>query len=174
MYFLKQKYEVVETFKVFKYLVENTSGNKIKVIRTKDGNYYVKNNSQHLFHEIGIQMWHYVPYAPQQNGVAEHKNRALKEMETSMMEAKDLSPKLWDEAINCASYVQNISPHKALEGKTLFEAWSGHKPNVSHFRVFHSKAWDRKTRSKFHNALYTRDSNILDRCFIRYDTNSYE
>ena len=23
----------------------------------------------------------------------------------------------------------------------LFEAWSGHKPNVSHFRVFGSKDW---------------------------------
>ena len=30
-----------------------------------------------------------------------------------------------------------------MERKTSFEAWSGHKPNVSHFRVFGSKAWAR-------------------------------
>ena len=45
-------------------------------------------------------MQHYVPYTPQQNEVAELKNRALKEMATCMMEEKDLNPKLWDEAIN--------------------------------------------------------------------------
>ena len=52
-------------------------------------------------------MQHYVPYTPQENGVAEHKNRALKEMETCMMEEYDLSLKIWNEAINCDAYVQN-------------------------------------------------------------------
>ena len=73
----------------------------------------------------------------------EHKNIALKEMATCMMEAKDLNPNLWVEAIKCVTYVQNISPHKALDDKNPYEAWSGHKHNVSHFRVFGSKAWDR-------------------------------
>ena len=48
-------------------------------------------------------MHHLIPYTPQQNGVAKRKNKSLKEMETWMMEAKDLPPKFWDEAINCAS-----------------------------------------------------------------------
>ena len=30
-----------------------------------------------------------------------------------------------------------------MEEKIPFEAWSGHKPNVSHFRVFGSKDWAR-------------------------------
>ena len=60
-----------------------------------------------------------------------------------MMEAKDLNPKIWDEAINCDTYVQKKYPHKSLESKTPFEAWSGHKPNVSHFMVFGSQAWAR-------------------------------
>ena len=88
-------------------------------------------------------MQHFVPYTPQQNGVAERKNKPIKEMETCMMEAKDLNPDLWDEDIKCAAYVQNIALHKALDGKTPYEAWSGHKPNVSHFMVFGSKAWAR-------------------------------
>ena len=28
-----------------------------------------------------------------------------------------------------------------MDGKTPYEAWSGHKPSVSHFRVFGSNAW---------------------------------
>ena len=39
-----------------------------------------------------------------------------------MIEAKDLNPKIWVEAINCASYVQNKAPHKALDNKTPYEA----------------------------------------------------
>ena len=88
-------------------------------------------------------MQHSIPYTPQQNGVAERKNRSLKEMATCMMEAKTLPPKYWAEAINCATYIQNRVPHKQLDGMTLFEAWSGHKPDVTHFRIFGSRAWAR-------------------------------
>ena len=34
-------------------------------------------------------------------------------------------------------------PHKQLDGMTPFEAWSGHKSDVTHFRIFGSKAWAR-------------------------------
>ena len=61
-------------------------------------------------------------YTPQKNGVAECKNMALKEMETCMLEAKDLNPNLWSEAIKCTAYIQIIYPHKALDGKTPYEA----------------------------------------------------
>ena len=64
-------------------------------------------------------------------------------METCMIEAKDLNPKIWDEAIKCDACFQNISPHKSVDVKTPYEAWFGHKPNFSHFRVFGSKAWAR-------------------------------
>ena len=86
-------------------------------------------------------MKHLVLYTPQQNGVAKRKNTTLKEMETCMIEAKDLSPKLWDEAIKCFAYIQNRYIHKSVDGKTLYEAWFGHKPNISHFSIFGSRAW---------------------------------
>ena len=85
-------------------------------------------------------MQHLIPYTPQQNGVAKRKNRSLKEMATCMMEAKTFPPKYWAEAIKCAAYIQNRVPHKQLDGMTPFESWSGHKPDVTHFRIFGSKA----------------------------------
>ena len=57
---------------------------------------------ENLFEECGIQMQNLVPYTPHQNGVAERKNMDLKQMETCMMEAKDLNPNLWDVDIICA------------------------------------------------------------------------
>ena len=64
-------------------------------------------------------------------------------MTTYMIEAKDLSPKIWVEAINCVAYIQNRSLHKSVSGKTPYEAWFGHKPNISHFWIFCSRAWAR-------------------------------
>ena len=55
-------------------------------------------------------MQHLVPYTPQQNGVVVCKNKALKEMDTCMIEEKDLNPKIWKEAINFSKYIQIISP----------------------------------------------------------------
>ena len=63
------------------------------------------------FEDAGIQMQHFISYTPQQNGVAERKNKSLKEMATVMMESKTLPPIFWAEAINCASYIQNRVPH---------------------------------------------------------------
>ena len=60
-----------------------------------------------------------------------------------MMEAKTLPPKFWDEAINCAYYIQNRVPRKQLDGMNPFESWSGHKLDVTHFRIFGSKTWAR-------------------------------
>ena len=60
-----------------------------------------------------------------------------------MMEAKTLPPKFWAKDINYASYIQNRVPHKYLDGMTPFKAWSGHKPDVTHFKIFGSRAWAR-------------------------------
>ena len=60
-----------------------------------------------------------------------------------MMEAKNLPPKFWAEAIKYAAYIQNRVPHKHLNGMTPFESWSGHKLDVTHFKNFGLRAWAR-------------------------------
>jgi hypothetical protein len=57
-----------------------------------------------------------------------------------MVQSKSIGPKLWDEALNCVSYIQNRVPHKYLKGVTPFEAWTGKKLEVTHFQVFGSCA----------------------------------
>jgi hypothetical protein len=86
-------------------------------------------------------MQHTVPYTPQQNGVAERKNCTLKEMANCMIQSKGLSLQYWAEAINCANYIVNHTPTKALKNITSEESWTKIKPDVSHFHVFGSIAW---------------------------------
>jgi len=52
-----------------------------------------------------------------------------------------MAPSFWVEAINCAKYIHNQMPHRAVMHMTLEEAWSHVKPNVSTFKVFGSRAW---------------------------------
>ena len=62
-----------------------------------------------------LNMQHSIPYTPQQNGVAETKNRSFMEMATCMMESNTLPPNFWDEAIKCASYIQNMVHRNNLD-----------------------------------------------------------
>jgi hypothetical protein len=112
----------------------------------------VNNNFISYYTTQGIQMKHIVPYTPQRNGVAERKNHALKEMANYMIQSKGLTLKYGAEAINCANYIVNCTPIKALKNITSKEAWTKIKPDVSHFRVFGSIVWahipDEKRKAK--------------------------
>ena len=93
VYFLKRKSEVFGLFKVFKDLVENQYGRRLKILRYDNGGEYVKFEFIQYCKDVGIQMQHSIPYTPQENCVAERKNRSLKEMGTCMMEARNLLEK---------------------------------------------------------------------------------
>jgi len=48
-------------------------------------------------------------YAPQQNGVTEHKNRTLIELARCMLIESKMNHQFWDEAV-MANYIQNRLP----------------------------------------------------------------
>jgi transposase InsO family protein len=89
----------------------------------------------------GIKRQLTASYTPQQNGVAERKNRTIVEMAKSMLKGKGLPNMFWAEAVATAVYLLNRSPTKAVKKRTPYEAWSGRKPEVSHFRIFGSIAY---------------------------------
>jgi hypothetical protein len=60
-----------------------------------------------------------------------------------MLHAKLLPQRLWVEVLNCETYIQNIYPHIYVKDNTPYEAWSGLKPEVTHFYIFGSRAWAR-------------------------------
>jgi hypothetical protein len=61
-------------------------------------------------------------------------------MANCMIQSKGLNLKYWVEAINCANYIINCTPTKALKNITLEEAWTKLKLDVSHLCVFGSVA----------------------------------
>eukprot|EP00253_Pinus_taeda_P002234 PITA_02234 len=136
VYFLKNKSEVFEKFRNFKALVENQSGLHIKVLRTDRGGEYISKEFLRFCRENGIHKQFTARYTPQQNGVAKRKNRTIMDMARSMLKAKHLPNDYWAEAVNCAAYILNRCPTKAVMNKVPEEAWSGRKQGVTHMRVF--------------------------------------
>lgn len=59
------------------------------------------------------------PYSPQQNGVAERKNRYLIEMIRSMFVDSSLPNKFWGEALMTANHLQNRMPAAEIRSPYL-------------------------------------------------------
>ena len=118
IYFLKTKGEAFKRFQEFKALVENQTGKKIRCLRSDNGGEYTSNAFDDFCAREGIRREMTVAYNPQQNGVAERKNRSIVGAARAMIHDQGLPLFLWAEACNIAAYLQNRSPHRALGNMT--------------------------------------------------------
>ncbi|GJR30721.1 putative ribonuclease H-like domain-containing protein [Tanacetum coccineum] len=73
---------------------------------------------------------------PQQNGVAERRNRTLIEAAGTMLADSKLPTTFWAEAVNIACYVQNIVLVVKPHNKTPYELFHGRTPTLSFMRLF--------------------------------------
>ncbi|GJU05098.1 retrovirus-related pol polyprotein from transposon TNT 1-94 [Tanacetum coccineum] len=96
-----------------------------------------KNREMNQFCEMkGILRQFSVARTPQQNGVAERRNRTLIEAARTMLADSKLPTTFWAEVVNIACYVQNrvlvVKPHN----KTPYELFHGRTPTLSFMRPF--------------------------------------
>ncbi|GKC38507.1 retrovirus-related pol polyprotein from transposon TNT 1-94 [Tanacetum coccineum] len=110
VYLLKSKDEAIDKFVLYKTEVENQLGRKIKVVRSDRGGEYVSPFAE-LCAKHGIRHEFTAPYSPQQNGIAERKNRTLKEM------------------VNAIYLIRK-------KEETPYELWIGRKPSYQYLRVW--------------------------------------
>ena len=87
----------------------------------------------------GIKAQYTMPGTPEQNGVAERRNRTLMDMVRSMMSITKLPQSLWGEALQIAMYILNRVPSKSVP-KTPFKLWTNRKPSLNHLKVWRCHA----------------------------------
>ena len=104
VYLLTSKDETLNVFKAYKAEVENQLGKKVKVLRSNRGGEYESLSLSKFCEVNGIIHQTTAPYTLQQNGVAERKNRTLKDMVNCMLNSSSLPHNLWGEA-----FLQQIS-----------------------------------------------------------------
>ena len=78
----------------------------------------------------------YMKYTPQQNGVAEWKNRHIAKVAHALMAEKNMPHSFWVEAVSTAVYIMNRTPIAAIHDVTPEERFTGKKPDLSHLKVF--------------------------------------
>ncbi|CAB0006643.1 unnamed protein product, partial [Nesidiocoris tenuis] len=139
--FLKKKSDVFAEFKKFKNLVETQKGRKIKCIQSDNGKEFCNREFDRYLEENGISRRLTVNHTPQQNGIAERKNRSLVETARCMLIQSKLAPSFWAEAISTANHIKNRSPSSPINGDTPFKLWNNRIPNVSYFRIFGSTVY---------------------------------
>jgi len=137
---LKTKAAVpLKTFEVLQHMQVH-SGHKLCTVRSDNGGEYVNHKLADYFKANGVEHNLTVPHTPQQNGKAERLNRTLLDRTRSMLIESGAPKNLWAEALSTANYIRNLSPYKGGE-QVPYELFYGNKPDVSHLRVFGSKAY---------------------------------
>ncbi|GJX45368.1 putative ribonuclease H-like domain-containing protein [Tanacetum coccineum] len=131
-----EKDETSGIFKTFITEIENQLDYKVKVIRSDNGTEF-KNSVMNQFFEMkGIKREFSVDRTPQQNGIAERKNRTLIEAARTMLVDSMLPTTFWTEAVNTAFYVLNrvlvIKPHT----KTPYELIRGRTSLIDFMKPF--------------------------------------
>ncbi|WZZ70893.1 hypothetical protein YC2023_082263 [Brassica napus] len=133
---IKTKDRVLDAFKNFQSYVSNQYNAKIKIFRSDNGGEYTGNAFKNHLAQHGILHRTSCPYTPQQNGVAERKNRHLMEVARSMMFQMSVPKRFWSDAVITACYLINRIPTRILEDKAPFEVLNNNKSVLDHLRVF--------------------------------------
>ena len=139
--FLRQKNEVLSEFEKFRALMLTQRDKKIKMLQSDNGLEFVNKEFVQLLEKHGIHHRLTVPYTPEQNGVAERRNRTLMEMARCLLLQSNLPGSFWAEAVNTANYILNRCPTRKLDGRTPYEVWYGEPPDVSYFQRFGSQVY---------------------------------
>jgi hypothetical protein len=165
---MKAKYETFMKFKYFKMMVEKETGQEIGILRTDRRGEFMSHEFKTFCNEQGICRQLTQALIPEQNGVAERRNRTIVEQAHSMISRCKLPTYLWNEAINTANFLVNGSPTSANQGETPERRYIMQKPDVSFLRVFGCFSYlhvPKKNRSKLESKT--------QKCLIMgYDSNS--
>nr|GEW47734.1 retrovirus-related Pol polyprotein from transposon TNT 1-94 [Tanacetum cinerariifolium] len=118
--------------------------------------------------EKGIKREYSVARTPQQNRVAERRNRTLIEATKTMLADSKLPTIFWAKAVNTACYVQNrvlvVKPHF----KTPYELFKGRSHALSFMRPFGGHVSILNTLDQ----LGKFDGKLDDGIFVGYSTTS--
>nr|KAJ0188935.1 hypothetical protein LSAT_V11C900504880 [Lactuca sativa] len=134
--FLKKKSHAAQEIISLIRKNETLTGLKVKQLRSDHGTEFRNSTLEEFCDHKGIGQNFSAPRTPQQNGVAERRNRTLIEAGRTLMIHAGLPMSFWVEAVNTSCFTQNRSLIHMIHKKTPYEMLKDRKPDVSFFHVF--------------------------------------
>ncbi|GJX22651.1 retrovirus-related pol polyprotein from transposon TNT 1-94 [Tanacetum coccineum] len=136
VFLLRTKDETSGILKDFIRKIENQLNQKVKTIRCDNGTEFKNRDIIEFCGSKGIKREYSNARTPQQNGVAERKNRTLIEAARTMLADSFLPNTFWAEAVSTACYVLNRVLVTKPQNKTPYELITGKIPIISYIRPF--------------------------------------
>ncbi|CAL9013295.1 unnamed protein product [Prunus brigantina] len=124
VYLMTDKSEVFSIFQSFHQMIHTQYNSKIKVFRSNNGGEYINSGLKTYFSDHGIIHQRSCSYTPQQNGVAERKNRLLLEVARSLLLSMSVPKSYWGEAVLTAAYLINRMPSQVLKFQTPLQVFT--------------------------------------------------
>ncbi|GJT58875.1 retrovirus-related pol polyprotein from transposon TNT 1-94 [Tanacetum coccineum] len=136
VYFLNTKSQASKMIMSFVRMVENQNDVKVKQIKTDNGTTFRNIELGSFCDEKGISQNFSSSYTPEQNGVAEMKNRTLIEAARTVLNGSVLSKHFWTEVVRISCYTQNRSIIVKRHDMTPYEIFRERIPDIIYFHVF--------------------------------------
>ena len=124
VYLMTQKSEVEHIFKTFYNMIYTQFETKIKVLRSGNGREYFTKLLSDFFSQNGIFQQSSCVDTPQQNGIAERKNKHLLEVARALLFTHKVPKTFWGGAVLTATFLINRMPSKVLKFATPISEFS--------------------------------------------------
>ncbi|CAN1152027.1 Retrovirus-related Pol polyprotein from transposon TNT 1-94, partial [Linum perenne] len=132
-YLMKEKSETRMIFQQFYTMVHTQFNTKIQVLKTDNAKDYFNSILSNFLSQNGIVHVSSCVETPQQNGIAERKNRHLLEVARACMFARRVPKYLWGEAVLTATYLINRMPSRVLQFQAPRQVLLSKYPQVASF-----------------------------------------
>ncbi|KAJ9547221.1 hypothetical protein OSB04_019764 [Centaurea solstitialis] len=136
VFFLRSKSDAPEEIILFVRKMERLNNLTVQSIRSDHGTEFKNSTLETFFDQKGISQNFSSVRTPQQNGVAERRNRTLIEAARSTLSEANLATQFWAEAVNTACYTQNRSLIVKRFRRTPYELFRNRKPSIEHLHIF--------------------------------------
>lgn len=128
LYTMRHKSEVCEIFPIFWHMVSTQFSLPVKTIRSDNGGEYLNSELLRFFHTKGILHETTCPHTPQQNGVAERKNRHILETTRALLIGAHVPQNYWVDVVTYAVYLINRMPSQVLNFRTPLQILTQYSP----------------------------------------------
>ncbi|CAN1141377.1 Retrovirus-related Pol polyprotein from transposon TNT 1-94 [Linum perenne] len=129
-FLMKEKSETSDMFKEFYGMILTQFHTKIQVLKTDNAHDYFNTSLGSFLSQQGIVHCSSCVDTPQQNGIAERKNRHLLDTARALLFTNNVPKYLWGEAVLTATYLVNRLPNRVLQYRTPKELLVQAYPHV--------------------------------------------
>jgi transposase InsO family protein len=113
---MKNRSELFSIFQIFRNMIKTQFAHKIRILHSDNAKEYMSHSFASYLSNKGIIHQTSCAHTPQQNGVAERKNRHLLDVARCLLSQMHVPKQFWTEAVLTACYLINRMPSSVLEG----------------------------------------------------------